>query len=249
MKQNQPLSLSDLEDLSDWRIAPILTIEQAALLWGGIDPAFCHDFSDAARYHPAQVRRAVIARQAFLGGIALKTLTVHELYLFNWNGEPYKAEPNNADFTFEDIDTKRTTVMTQVLTAWAKRQGCTSLRQALQQKEKDEKEQARRKEFDEWVEAENKKEAESKQPLKIEYLPYKPKHDNPRLETAIEISREVYDPVKPGERPPKSFVTTELIEQKMTAKTGVKPTANEIRQIDATARPEIFKNRIAKKEA
>lgn len=249
MKQNQPLSLSDLEDLSDWRIAPILTIEQAALLWGGIDPAFCNNLNDANRYHPAQVRRAFIARQAFLGGIALKTLTVHELYLFNWDGHPYKADLRDADFTFEDIDTNRTTVMTQVLTAWATRQGCTSLRQALQQKEKDEKEQARRKEFDEYIEAENKKEAEKQQILKIEYLPYRPRHDNPRLETAIEISREVYDRVEAGERPPKSIVTTELIEQKMTTKTGVKPTANEIRQIDATARPEIFKNRLIKKEA
>lgn len=57
MKQNQPLSLSDLEDLSDWRIAPILTIEQAALLWGGIDPAFCHDLA----MPPVTIRRRYAA--------------------------------------------------------------------------------------------------------------------------------------------------------------------------------------------
>lgn len=165
MANIQPLRLADLNDLSDWRFVPILTIEQAALLWAGIDPAFCNSFSHSHLFHPTQARRAVIARQAFLGGIMLKTLTVHELYLFNWKGETYRADASLGNFTFEDIDIQRTTVMTQVLIAWAKRQDCTSLREDLRKREQAEKERQSRKEFDDFVEA------QSKQVLQIEYRP------------------------------------------------------------------------------
>ena len=74
----EDFTLADLPDLSDWRFVPILSLEQAALLWGGIDPAFIPTFAIAKqRAHPLQYRRANIALQAFLGGIVLKTLTMY----------------------------------------------------------------------------------------------------------------------------------------------------------------------------
>lgn len=41
--KEEPIRYADLPDLRDWKLSPILTIEQAALLWGGIDPFF-HTF-------------------------------------------------------------------------------------------------------------------------------------------------------------------------------------------------------------
>lgn len=235
--KSKPFGLSDLEDLSDWRIAPILTIEQAALLWGGIDPTFCRDFSDAARYHPIQMRRAFIARQAFLGGIALKTLTVHELHLFNWQGEPYKAEQNNADFTFEDIDIKRTTVMTQVLVTWAKRQGCTSLRQDLQQKEKENA----KKEFDAWIKAEDQKE-NSKPILNIEYKPLEPVYNTPEFEAACDVVEKYWNGFDGVGKPPKEIEIKEYIFQVLSEKLGGKPSEAAVNRVDTLTRPLEFKN-------
>lgn len=58
----EDFTLADLPDLSDWRFVPILSLEQAALLWGGIDPAFIPTFAIAKqRAHPLQYRRANIA--------------------------------------------------------------------------------------------------------------------------------------------------------------------------------------------
>lgn len=58
----EDFTLADLPDLSDWGLVPILSLEQAALLWGGIDPAFIPTFAIAKqRAHPLQYRRANIA--------------------------------------------------------------------------------------------------------------------------------------------------------------------------------------------
>ena len=73
------LSLHDLPDLYSWGGVPIISIEQAALLWGGIDPAFTCDTREAKRCHPEQYQAAMIAKQAFLGGIVMKTLEAYEL--------------------------------------------------------------------------------------------------------------------------------------------------------------------------
>ncbi|WP_231410624.1 hypothetical protein [Neisseria meningitidis] len=45
------LTLADVPDFSDWRLAPLWTLEQAALLWAGINPAFS-TFEDIWKEHP-----------------------------------------------------------------------------------------------------------------------------------------------------------------------------------------------------
>ncbi|HGG7746665.1 TPA: hypothetical protein ACLA99_001876, partial [Neisseria meningitidis] len=82
------LTLADVPDFSDWRLAPLWTLEQAALLWAGINPAFS-TFEDIWKEHPRKQAWAKIALQAFLGGIVLKTLPVHELYLLDAGGWAY----------------------------------------------------------------------------------------------------------------------------------------------------------------
>lgn len=47
------LTLADVPDFSDWRLAPLWTLEQAALLWAGINPAFS-TFEDIMEGTPAQ---------------------------------------------------------------------------------------------------------------------------------------------------------------------------------------------------
>lgn len=51
------LTLADMPDLSDWRLAPLWTLEQAALLWAGINPAF-FTFRDIWQEHPRKQARA-----------------------------------------------------------------------------------------------------------------------------------------------------------------------------------------------
>lgn len=98
---NTKLTLRDLPDLSDWSLAPLLTLEQAALLWGGIDPAFS-SYDNVGKEHHEQCRRAIIAMQAFLGGIVLKTLQVHELFLIGEDGwqNSYSYRANQAKDEF-----------------------------------------------------------------------------------------------------------------------------------------------------
>ncbi len=235
MANIQPLRLVDLDDLSDWRFVPILTIEQAALLWAGINPAF-YNFRDSHLFHPTQASRAFIARQAFLGGIMVKTLTVHELHFFNWRGETYRADASVENFTFEDVDIQRTTVMAQVLIAWAKRQDCTSLREDLRKQEQAEKERQSRKEFDDFVEA------QSKQVLQIEYRPLEPKYTTPEFTVACEIVAEIWNKQEAGVKPPKALEIQELIGQKLEKLTGGKPKPAAIARIDSLTRPLLFKN-------
>ena len=182
---NSHLTLSDLPDLSDWRFAPIWTIEQAALLWGGIDPAFC-DFHQAEREHHEKYRRAVIAKQAFLSGIVLKTLPVHELYIFDDDQWRYssRANQNQDKFTFEDINIRRTTVMNMALINWAKAQNCQTLKKTLLDRDKERQRQENIRKVHEFADVINAEEKQSeKSPsvplLQIEYRPLQPLHDTP----------------------------------------------------------------------
>lgn len=238
------ITLRDLPDLSDWGKVPILTIDQAALLWGGIDPIFHSDIHFIEQLeckinksiHIEQYRRAIIAKQAFCGGIILKTLQVHDLYLFDNSGnfrEIYKANQTTDAFSFADIDTSRTTVSSMVLIAWAEKANCTTLRQTLKQREKQELQAV----------------LNAPPPLvQIEYKQYKPKHYNPELETAIEINQEIYDQCEEGVKPPKKLKTQEIVEKKLQEKKGVKPLPAEISRVDTLARPECFKNQQSTKK-
>ncbi|MDO5072870.1 MAG: hypothetical protein Q4D63_00530 [Neisseria animaloris] len=75
----------NIPDLSAWRLVPLLTLEQAALLWGGIDPTKL-SFEYLHLAHEEQARMAKIALQAFCGGIILGTLSPYQLYLFDDRG-------------------------------------------------------------------------------------------------------------------------------------------------------------------
>ncbi len=249
---SQDIHLSDLPDLSDWRLTPILTIEQASLLFGGIDPAFCQNgFDDAGRFHTAQFRRAYIARQAFLGGIILKTLTVHELFLFDHNGESYKADASIlAEYSFEDIDIKRTTVMMGVLLSWAKRENCKSLRQTLTSTEKAAKEAAEQKQQEAELAAElnaiearlKAKKQNTTELIQIEYKPLEPLFHTPEFETACTVVKEFWNNQQAGVKPPKQFEIKEFIRKTLKEKTGVDPTEAAISRVDTLTRPPQFKN-------
>lgn len=229
------ITLHDLLDLSDWGKVPILTINQAAMLWGGIDPTFysnirCIEQLECeinTNIHIEQYRMAIVAKQAFCGGISLKTLQSHDLYLFNDFGDFYKANQTTDTFSFTDIDTSRTTVSSMVLIAWAEKTNCTTLRQTLKQREKQELQTI----------------LNAPPPtVQIEYKQYKPKHYNPELETALEISQEIYDKCEKGVKPPKKIETQEIVEKKLQEKKGVKPLPAEVSRVDTLARPECFKN-------
>jgi hypothetical protein len=73
-------------------------------------------------------------------------------------------------------------------------------------------------------------------------IPYCPKHENPSFEVLQEISKEVWDQIEKGDQPPKQLIIHGLIKEKYKQRTGVEPPANEIKRIDAIARPPAFKN-------
>lgn len=74
-------------------------------------------------------------------------------------------------------------------------------------------------------------------------IDYKPKHENPSFEVLQEISKEVWDQIDQGVNPPKQLIINDLIKEKYKKRTGVEPSANIIKQIDAIARPLAFKNK------
>lgn len=234
----QPLTASDLRDLSDWQITPILTIEQAALLWGGIDPAYCPNVVSARREHTERYRRAVIARQAFVSGIVLRTLQVHELFLINFNGS-YPANQAKDIFSFEDVDTDRTTVQTMVITEWAKKQNVLSLRQAVTERDKKERERKEREDFNEWVKAG----AVHPEPvLQIEYKPLEPLYETPEFETACMVVKTFWNEQPQGVKPPKEAEIQAFIEKTLTEKLGGKPSQAAVQRVDTLTRPLAFKN-------
>lgn len=221
----RPLTLKDLPDLSLWYNVPLLTIEEAALLWGGIDPTFAR-FNDLNGYHPEQIKNARIAARTFTSAITLKTLTAHEIYInVSATGEPMRAVPNFFEFNFWDISVEYTTVMRDVLIDWAKRNMLYSLRQRIV-----------------LAGGEQNKQQLPKQTI-IEYIPYKPRHENPSVETVIELSC-MWDTKQPSGKYPKGEETRETIARILEEKTGepVSKEAHIVKQIDAIARPPVFKS-------
>ncbi|WP_036386448.1 hypothetical protein [Microvirgula aerodenitrificans] len=71
------MEFHELPDLSDWRFVEVLTIEEAAMLWGGIDPSEWATTSlDILRgtISPVQFRKAWTARKAFTEAVCAGTL-------------------------------------------------------------------------------------------------------------------------------------------------------------------------------
>lgn len=244
---NTKLTLRDLPDLSDWSLAPLLTLEQAALLWGGIDPAFSSYDNVGKEHHEQQCRRAIIAMQAFLGGIVLKTLQVHELFLIGedgWqNSYSYRANQAKDEFSIRDIDPKRTTVQKMVLIAWAQKEDCLTLKQDLIKRERQ-----MRGASDTERRIETQRQPESTEKPIIQLLDYTPKHPTPEYQVATEVIKEFYDPIPEGGKPPKALVIQDFIAQRLKEITGVKPLEAAIRRVDTLARSPDFKNQTKTKK-
>lgn len=235
--KEEPIRYADLPDLRDWKLSPILTIEQAALLWGGIDPFF-HTFETIkTAVHPMQCRRAAIARQAFLSGIVLKTLTVHELFLYDQRAEwTYRAEQKTADYSIGDIDISQTLVMTNVLIAWAIKQGVMGLGYELRQKELEAAKQ----------QAGQQADGQPAPPvLQIEYRPLETKYPTPEFEAACEVVKAYWNNQEAGIKPPKQLEIREFIRKVLREKTGVEPKQSEIERVDRITRPPQFRNQQA----
>lgn len=236
METGKPLTEKDLPDLSAWKLTPILSLQQAAFLWGGIDPAFTADWETAKRVHPQQYQRAYIAQQAFLGGIVQRTLTAFELVLCGYNyGDRYVADQKSDRFSIDEICPIGTLVLRDVITEWARREQCLSIRQVLQQE--------RRRQNAPPPPPVQHLPTPAPEPVRlIEYQPYQPTHENPALVIAMQLSSEIWDKQQAGVRPPKQLETQEFIRKRYRELTGVEPLQAEIDRIDRIARPPRFKN-------
>lgn len=225
------LTLADMPDLSDWRLAPLWTLEQAALLWAGINPAF-FTFRDIWQEHPRKQARAKIALQAFSGGIVLKTLTVQDLYLHDENGRIYCTSQKTAVFSMNDIAPDDTTIMQDVLISWASKERVLSLRQTIQAEERARQEAA-------------KAEAEKQE---MRALPYcvVPEFATPEFETACLAVRDFWNKQTAGVAPPKALIVQDFIKDTFKKITGVEPKEAAIRRIDSLTRPPLFKNQSKK---
>lgn len=132
------MKLEDLPDLSDWQFVEVFTLEEAAFLWGGIDPATFPERSlegIQSEIHPHQFNKAWIARKSFKEAICMGTLPFIIAYETHeqWNSEPWEKAidfPNLPDIRF--IDTRLTRVSQAALRKWAKGK-VPSLRQKLKQ--------------------------------------------------------------------------------------------------------------------
>ncbi|MBG9134020.1 hypothetical protein GWC86_10430 [Neisseria meningitidis] len=223
------LTLADVPDFSDWRLAPLWTLEQAALLWAGINPAFS-TFEDIWKEHPRKQAWAKIALQAFLGGIVLKTLPVHELYLLDAGGWAYCDNQKTAIFRMNDIAPKDTTIMQDVLIGWTSEERVFSLRQTIQAEEQARREAA-------------KAEAEKQE---VRALPYCviPEFETPEFETACLVVRDFWNRQAVGVAPPKAIIIQEFIKNTFKNITGVEPKEAAIRRIDSLTRPPIIQKPI-----
>lgn len=225
--EESSITAQDLPDLTDWAYVPIWTLEQAILIWAGIDPAF-YGYHNLPKFHPAQIRRARIAQQAFTTGIALRTLIAHELYLRYQDGCGVElANQQKAIFSYHDIDIGMTTIQQMAIVEWARKQRIPTIKQTLKQKIETASLQPKSNDSPQTV---------------IQQIPYIPKHENPELETANEISQILWDKTPVGVKPLKSLCTREKISEIYERKAGVKPLPAVINRIDTIARPPAFKN-------
>lgn len=224
-----------IPDLSAWAMVELLTVEEASLLWGGIDPTFCKTVDDAEKTFPReQYQRAYITRKAIISGICAGSLPANEIYVWNEDPNcPYDAVPHHEKRlpNMADVYTAKTTINTNALISWAEKKKVYTMRQVLGQKYERPSQP-----IIERVKEENITD------VVMLGLSYSPKHENPPLEVLQDISKEVWDQINKGDKPPKQLIIHDLIKQKYKQRTGVEPTANTIKQIDSIARPPCFKN-------
>lgn len=214
------LSVKDLPDVYVWRMPAFLSLERAALLWGGINPTFTTLQEAKDREHPQKYNWAYVTLQALLAATVLKTLRIYNLVLFHEGYGTVLVNQQNTDFTVNDICASETMVLRDVLIEWARREPCPTLRQYLEQQQT----------------------APLNTTPLIEYQPYQPTHENPALVIAMQLSSEIWDKQQAGVRPPKQLETQEFIRKRYRELTGVEPLQAEIDRIDRIARPPRFKN-------
>lgn len=235
MEDNKYQGLT-LPDLSAWGAVEILTVDEAALLWGGIDPAYCRHFSDAQEYRYEQYQQAFIARRAFLSGISLGTLPTNELWCINYHGDSYLHVDKQLP-SITEIDTSATTVNSQALISWAEKKRVRTLKQTIATYAKNLREQKERYEFDKFI----KNEA-SQPPALIECKPVEPVYDTPEFEAACEVIKKYWNNFDGRGKPPKELEIKEYIEEVLTEKLGGKPKQAAINRVDTLTRPPQFKN-------
>lgn len=120
------MEIYDLPDLSDWRFVEVLTIEEAAMLWGGIDPAEWQVadigiLKGSIRHE--QYRKAWIARKAFSEAVCAGTLPFVDAWELHedWQNGPYEVR---IEFPHTPAANRLITHMTRIsqaaLLKWAK---------------------------------------------------------------------------------------------------------------------------------
>ena len=239
----QPATMKDLAPAEQiqmqWGMLGLWTIDEAALIMGGIDPDDCdaedgRSFKSAERFaHWEAYKYARFARRAIVTAIAIGELSPFELWVYeplNINYYESKAVGGYVP-NYDEVLTDKTRLIPKTLGVWLKSKGIKTFRQIVESRQTICA-----------IPAPMRQEAITTAPPVVAYIEHKPKHDTPALEVANEISREIWDKQQAGDRPPKAVVTQDIIAQKYFEKTGVKPQAAEIQRIDRIARPIIYKN-------
>lgn len=226
----------NLPDLSAWGQIEILTIDEAALLWGGINPMLCKEFNVASTYPLRQYEQAFIARRIFVSGISAGTLAPHELWCYRVDEDGHKyALYQHFDKqlpSMQDISTRDTTVLTAALISWTEKKKVRTIKQMLAEENKTSTVSKL---------ATNNSKATKPQDSGVPSLNYKPKHDNPAYDVLVSIMKDYYDTIPEGGKPLKSLALQEEISKRYIVRTGVQPTQNIVNMIDKLARPDEFK--------
>ena len=218
---------------AQWWMLGLWTIDEAALIMGGIDPDDCdpedgRSFKSAERFaHQEAYKYARFARRAIITAIAMGELSPFELWVhdpYSINFHEYKAEGGYVP-SYDEVLSDKTRLIPKTLGVWLKSKGIKTFRQIVAERQ-----------------AAGIQPAHDKQAAQVICIEHKPKHPTPALEVANEVSREIWDKQQAGGRPPKSEVIQDIIVQKYFEKTGVNPPVAEVRRIDRTARPPCFKN-------
>jgi hypothetical protein len=119
------LNIHTLPDLSGWRVIEVWTIEEAAMIWAGLDP-IDHQVDDLDKIKglvsERQYKKSWIARRAFVEAISQGTLPFVNAYEWNSSGYDCWAEevifPNLPDAN--RTITNRTRIAQAALLKWAK---------------------------------------------------------------------------------------------------------------------------------
>lgn len=91
------MKLEDLPDLTDWKFVEVWTLEEAAFIWAGLDPASFPNktLNDIeSLIHPVQFRKAWISRKAFCEAVCIGSLPFVSAYELHedWNSGFYEKE-------------------------------------------------------------------------------------------------------------------------------------------------------------